>query len=170
MPPPPQPQPQLNKWKLLPESVSRALVNPLVVVTIMTTVALILGVLSLASDPPSKKILVVCGIIGVFGLLAVIYEVRRLYRLDMARIFLSRLLAEGKAITMEVGVSKGARTEALLGQWCSEVEAVLRKYLDESYVVRFHLGGSLAQDPASMTPWKNWHRLETLAQFLRELR
>lgn len=43
---PPPPQTRLNKWILLPESIARTFFNPLVVVTVMTTFALIIVVLS----------------------------------------------------------------------------------------------------------------------------
>jgi hypothetical protein len=166
------PQSRLNKRSLLPESVASAFFNPLVVVTVMTTLALILGVLSLASDPPSRKILAVCAIIGVFGLLAVIYEIRRLYLLDIARRFISALLAEGSQLTLfvEHHGERSEKTQGLIADWCQRVESVLREYLDESYVARFHLGGSLVQDANSMLVWKNKHRLETLASFLAELK
>jgi hypothetical protein len=58
---------------------------------------------------------------------------------------------------------------ALMEDWCKQVEAVLQP-LAESYVTRFHLGGSNEQDAKSMTVWKMNHRLETLAGFLRELK
>ena len=62
----------------------------------MTTIALIIAVLSIVTKPPSKTIVAICVLVGIFGLIAVIYEIRRLVRLDAAKLMLSRLLAEGE--------------------------------------------------------------------------
>ncbi len=51
---PPPPQARLNKCVLYPISLP-ALSNPLVVVTVLTTVTLIIAVLSVATEPPSKS-------------------------------------------------------------------------------------------------------------------
>lgn len=183
---PPPPQARLNKWKVVPESIARALFNPLVVVTMMTTLTLILGVLAIASEPPNKKVITLCVVFAVFGVLAVIYEIRRLVRVDMAKLIISKLLAEGEELTLYIVTNSEAASRyprdypqdrlmdqeyyALMTDWCNRTDSALRKYLDESYVTRFHLGGSIERDRRSMTIWKARHRLETLASFLTELR
>ena len=182
---PPPAQARLDKW-ILPESIARALFNPLVVVTLMTTLALIIGVLSIVSKPPSKTVFAICALLGIFGLIAVIYEIRRLVRLDKAKVMISRLLAEGEQLALFIVLNHEPAGRFpkdypqnrvmdqeyfnLMSDWCGRTDAALRKYLDESYVTRFHLGGSIEQDQRSMTIWKARHRLETLASFLTELR
>lgn len=103
----------------------------------------------------------------------------------MARIWINRLLAEGHQLVVAVGgnlpaarwrefpsssLPKDQEAYRLMADWCRRVENVLRKYLDEAYVTRFHLGGSNERDARSMVIWKMNHRLETLATFLRELK
>jgi hypothetical protein len=65
-----------NKWKLLPGIISRALIDPLVVVTAMTTLGSIVAILALVGNNPSKKIIVLCIAIALIGLLTVFYQVR----------------------------------------------------------------------------------------------
>jgi hypothetical protein len=167
----PPPVSSLSTWKHLPEMVSQAIFNPLVVVTIMTTVSLILGVIAIAPEPISKKILTLCFLIGLFGVVAIIYELRRLVRHDRARILISRLLAEGQQVVLYTSTRNPDRDTNLANQdWINRVEGVLRKYLDDSYVTRFHLGGSNQEDFRSISVWKQNHRLETLASFLREIK
>lgn len=161
----------LSTWKDLPDIISRGLFNPLVVVTIMTTASLILGVLAMTSAPVSKKVVAVCMVIAGFGLIAVAFELRRLHRTDRARILIARLLGEGQQVVLYTSTRIPDRDTNLLNEnWCRRVEDVLRKYLDEGYVTRFHLGGSNQEDFRSMSVWKQNHRLETLASFLRELK
>ena len=152
----------------------------------MTTFALIIAVLSIVTKPPSQTVLAICAIIGIFGLVAVIYEIRRLVRIDTAKVMISRLLAEGEQVALYIMLNSEPANRFpkdypqnrvmdqeyfdLMSDWCRRTDDALRKYLDESYVTRFHLGGSIEQDQRSMTIWKARHRLETLASFLTELR
>jgi hypothetical protein len=112
----------------------------------------------------------------------VIIEIRRLYHLERVRGLLSNLLAEGENLKQAVAAQNpGQRVDYpsqtvkhqakwdILAEWCSRVETALRRDLGESYVSRFHLGGSNEQPATSMTIWKTNHRLETLASFLVEL-
>jgi hypothetical protein len=93
----------------------------------------------------------------------------KLIRLERARKRISELLAEGTQITLTVD-DKVIQGRTAIKEWCEKVELVLREYLDESYVTRFHLGGSNIQGSDAMSVWKNNHRLETLARFLTELK
>jgi|GEM_PF-4715059 len=52
-----------------------------------------------------------------------------------------------------------------MAEWCERVEIALRQHFGESYISRFHQGGSNEQDAREMTIWKMNHRLETLATF-----
>ena len=125
-----------------------------------------------------------CVFVAVAGISAVIWQMRRLYRTDRVRVLLSQLLAEGHQLVLTIGAENpGERAHwrefpaftvrdqlpyNRMAEWCGRVEVALRKYLEESYVTRFHLGGSNEQDARSMTIWKMNHRLETLASFLTE--
>jgi len=143
----------------------------LVVVTVMTTLGLIVGILTLTTTHPSPKVIALCAAVAVVGLITVLYQMRRQYRLDMARTLISELLAEGQQV-LEPLRSQTADRDAnlVMSVWCERVEVVLRKYLDESYVTRFHLGGSRGEGPSSITVWKMNFRLEALADFLKELK
>lgn len=130
-----------------------------------------------------KTTYALCAFVFVLGLTAVGYQMWRILRFDRARIRISRLLAEGPQLSLTLITDQPSRdiesypsqtfpdldAFMLMEKWCKAVEAVLRT-LDESYVTRFHLGGSLKQDERSMTIWKTRHRLETLASFLLELK
>lgn len=155
------------------------------VVLIMTASALIVGILEIASRPINWWVVAICVFVAVYGSVATTYYLIRLHRFDMARIWINRLLAEGHQRVMAVKGTlpvdrwrefpSGSRPEDqeaynLMADWCERVENVLRKYLDEAYVTRFHLGGSNERDARSMVIWKMNHRLETLASFLRELK
>jgi len=110
------------------------------------------------------------------------HEIGRLVRLDKAKIMISRLLAEGEQVALYIVLNhEPARVYPrdyprdrpmdqdylnLMSDWCRRTEDALRTYLNESYVTRFHLGGSLEQDQRSMTIWKARHRLETLCKLL----
>lgn len=96
------PHASIHKWKLLPEILLRALFNPLVVVTIMTAVSLVIGVLAITSKPVSKQVLWICVLIGLFGLVAIVYEVERLRGLDIAKTLINNLLVEGDHLTLYV--------------------------------------------------------------------
>lgn len=123
-----------------------------------------------------------CVFVAVIGTAAVIYQMRRLYHLERVRETLSGLLAEGQNLCHTIAAQNpGRRVDYpnetikhrekwdILAEWCSRVDTVLRRDLGESYVSRFHLGGSNEQGATSMTIWKTNHRLETLASFLVEL-
>ena len=161
--------PETKKWQAFPRALFTALFDPLAVVTVMTAASLIVGVLEVTGLGISKKVLALCVGVAVVGLIAVLYQVRKLYRLDMARTLINELLIEGTEITQRVDdrVIQGTQE---IKEWCDKAEAVLRKYLGESYVKRFHQGGSNTQGADRMTVWKNNHRLETLATFLTELK
>jgi hypothetical protein len=90
----------------------------------------------------------------------------------MARDAINDLLAEGQALTLQIQQTcdKTAEGERMIADWCMRVEIVLRKYLKEAYVTRFHQGGSNIEGPNAMTVFKNNHRIETLMTFLLELR
>ena len=163
------PQTRLGKWILQAKSIVRSFFDPLVVVTVMTAASLIAAILEVTGLAVSKKVFALCVAIAVIGLVAVVYQMLRLYRIDMAKALLNDLLAEGTDITQTVD-DKVIQGEQAIREWCAKVEVVLRKYLGESYVKRFHQGGSNTQGPDRMTVWKNNHRLETLATFLTELR
>lgn len=149
-------------------------------VVLLSAAALIAGILEVVTRPISKFVIAICIGVAVLGLITIIYHVYRLRRFDLARVWISRLLAEGQQLVLAVGKNLPGRFREfpsaqdeqyqLMADWRDRVESVLRKYLDESYITRLHLGGSNEQDVGYMTIWKMNHRLETLATFLRELK
>lgn len=152
-----------------------------VVLTMIATVGTIAALLPFA-DVHRRTTYIVCVFVAVIGFAAVAYQMRRLYKLERVRELLSSLLDEGHRVTLAIAnQNPGRRIDYpnqtvkhqvqynTLAAWCGRVENVLRLELAESYVTRFHLGGSNEQDAASMTIWKMNHRLETLAGFLVEL-
>jgi hypothetical protein len=175
----------VSTWRALPKIAFRALFNTMGVVVAMTTAALIAGVLEVAPRPFSRLTVGICFGIAILGLITIAYHIYQLRRFDMARIWINRLLVEGHQLVGAIGGTlradrfrefpSSSRPEEreqynLMADWCRRVENVLRKYLDESYVTRFHLGGSNERDARSMVIWKMNHRLETLATFLQELK
>jgi hypothetical protein len=140
-----------------------------VIVVVMTVCALIVAILDWDNSPYSKTAIVLCAIVAGLGLTAIIYQMRRLYRHDIVRELISELLADGTEVTLSVD-DKTIQGQTAIRKWCERAESVLRQYLGESYVRRFHLGGSNTQDATRMTVWKTNHRLETLASFLTELK
>ena len=157
------------------------LLDGFVVLTLIATVGAIAGLLPYAAVH-RRVAYGGCLLVALAGTAAVMYQLPRLYRLERARGALSILLAEGQKLAHTIASENpGQRVDYpnrtvkhqakynLLAEWCSRVETVLRRDLGESYVSRFHLGGSNEQDASSMTIWKTNHRLETLASFLVEL-
>ena len=154
-----------------------------VVLTMIATVGTIATLLPYASVHRRTAHLLSI-FIAVAGIAAVFWQMRRLYRADHLRMLLSQLLAEGHQLVLRIGAENpGERNHwrefpaftvrdqqqyDRMADWCGRVEVALRKYLEESYVTRFHRGGSNEQDATSMTIWKMNHRLETLASFLTE--
>lgn len=125
-----------------------------------------------------------CGGVAIVGITAVVYQMKKLYRVDKVRVLITDLLGEGHKLLLTATAQNQARRLEdfpdrtvrdqndynIMAGWCRRVETVLRQHLGESYVTRFHLGGSNQQNATSMTIWKMNHRLETLASFLMELK
>ena len=150
------------------EAIIRSFGNLLVIVTIITTLTGIATILPYASV--HRRVSFAGSVlVGVLGAVAVYYEVSRLYRMEMLKSKLDELLVSGSHITHSIQQRITEEHESIR-DWCAQVEAVLREYLNESYVVRFHQGGSITAGPAAMTIWKNNHRLETLSVIRSEFR
>jgi hypothetical protein len=114
-----------------------AFFDPLVVVTMMTTLGLIVGVLAYASSPPiNRKIVVLCFAIGLLGLLTMVLQIGAILRGKYVQETLAELYAEGRGLTLAVQLNHSDSLEPF-SKWRSRVLTFLRKYLDNSYVVRF---------------------------------
>lgn len=162
----------------------RNVLNPFVVLTMIAIVSAIATFLPY-SLVHQRITYTACAIVAVLGISCVAYQMWSQYHLENTKTAISRLLAEGEQITLSIVTnSPDARqypkdypsdtvdsheNYVLMVDWCKRVENVLRKQ-DESYVTRFHLGGSIEQDKRSMIIWKARHRLETLASFLAEIK
>ncbi len=143
------------------DAITRSFGNLLVIVTIITTLTGIATILPYAAVH-WRISFAGSVLVGLLGTVAMYYEVRRLYRIEMLKSKLDQLLVSGSQITHSINQRTMEEHESIR-DWCAQVDAVLREYLNESYVARFHQGGSITQGPAAMTIWKNNHRLETLS-------
>jgi hypothetical protein len=139
-----------------------------VVVVVITVIAAIATLLPYASVH-RRITYAACAVVAVLGAACVVFQMWRLRHTEKTRELLSELLADGIEITQSVN-EKVMDDQETIRDWCQRAELLLRNRLGESYVRRFHLGGSNVQSGRSMTVWKNNHRLETLAGFLTELK
>ena len=111
--------------------------DPLVVVTMMTTLGLIVGILAYASSPPiSRKIVALCFAIGLLGLLTMLLQIRAILRGKYVQKRLAELYAEGRGLTLAVQMTHSDSLDPF-SDWRIRVMTFLEKYLDSSYVVRF---------------------------------
>lgn len=115
-----------------------AFLDPLVVVTMMTTLGLIVGILAYASSSPriSWKIVILCFGIGLLGLMAMVLQIRSILLGKYVRERLAELYTEGREVTLAVQMGIPDRLEPF-SNWRTRVMIFLGKYLDNSYVVRF---------------------------------
>lgn len=129
-------------------------------------------------------------IVAVWGLAALIYQMWKQYDHERKEKYreetkrqINDLLAEGQRLAVSIKTRnpncdrrfypENRREDwddyNLIVDWTKRAEDVLRKRLNEGYVERFHFGGSVEQDKTSMTLFKTFNRLETLASFLAEV-
>jgi len=114
-----------------------AFFDPLVVVTMMTTLGLIVGILAYASSPAlSWKIVILCFAIGLLGLLTMALQVRAILRGKYVQKRLAELYAEGRGLTMAVQMQYSNSLDPF-SEWRTRVMTFLGKYMDSSYVIRF---------------------------------
>jgi hypothetical protein len=116
-----------------------ALLDPMVVVTMMTTFGLIIGILALAyaaSVAVGWKIVTLCFAIGLVGILTMLLQMRAILRARCAQKKLAELYAEGRGLTLAVVMNLSDSLDPF-SDWRARVKTFLEDYLDSSYVVRF---------------------------------
>lgn len=85
------------------------------------------------------QIKIFCLVIGAYGLLVAVIKINEKYKKIRARELLTKLVIKGRGI---IAKQRGPMTEQLDREakaWCSEVERVLSKYLDKSYILHFRV-------------------------------
>lgn len=116
-----------------------AFLDPMVVVTMMTTFGLIIGILALAyaaSVVVGWKIVTLCFAIGLVGILTMLLQMRAILRAKYIQKRLAELYAEGREVTLAVLMNLSDSLDPF-SDWRARVKVFLEKYLDSSYVVRF---------------------------------
>jgi hypothetical protein len=145
-----------------------------VVILTMGALALSVGVLTYA-DRVAKghewPFLIIVGLIALVGLAAVMYRASRVFGLSRARENLADLLVEGRRL-VRTGEAMTPELDREIRNWCDRVEGVLRKYLDEGYVLRFQVQGPRVgtPDPSLVQVWELQGRLQQIEEFLKELK
>lgn len=80
-----------------------AFFDPLVLLTMMSTLGLIIGILAYASTPPlSRKIVALCVIVGLLGLITMVLQMRAIIRAKYVLRTLAELYKEGLGLTLAV--------------------------------------------------------------------
>jgi hypothetical protein len=114
-----------------------AFFDPMGVVTMMTTLGLIVGVLAYASAPPiSWKVIILCSVIGLLGLITMILQMRAILRGKYVVKRLGELYKEGLGLTLAV---KNQHPDSLdpFCEWRDRVMKFLGEYLESTDVMRF---------------------------------
>jgi hypothetical protein len=156
-----------------------AFFDPLVVVTMMTTLGLIVGLLAYnaTSPSPSRGVVVLCWVIGLIGLFTVFLQIYRITKRKNLSWHLANFWVLGSNISTrclqhEDYSSLLAEAEA----WQKAVEGFLRKEFDESYVAKLNsTTGNIMGTPTSLAHPHNglWmainNRLIWLHRFSKEI-
>jgi hypothetical protein len=156
-----------------------ACIDPLAVVTAMTAVGLIIGVLSYtysslpgsSGQGPGILAWLLIVLIATWGVFTVARQVYLAYHRHAARAFLGDLYLEGRRLTKDLSRPITPDLDRELRSWCERVEAVLRQHLDVSHVGRFQVdtGPVIGTNP-NLLQWSDVQgRVEKVEEFLREL-
>jgi len=131
------------------------------------------GILRLWSSPPvipwldNKVLIWACAIVGFWAVTVAVNEGRRIYRRSVARNRLGELYRKGQSLIL-IFASPDADADRQAHEWIDETRALMREYLDDSYVSRFDvLYSRLAVD--RIQHGEIVQRLEKLDGFIHEL-
>ena len=136
----------------------------------ITMIAAIIGALGFLAQPGCIRWIAIglCAIVVLLGSLAVIYQVRRIYQLNIGRERLSELLIEGQRL--KKNLPKGSLTAEAKQQandWYARTEAVVARYLGESHNARLEFQ-DFRDDPSALEG-RIQNCLVTIQQFLSEI-
>src|SRR6266849_5040101 len=139
----------MPKWAKALRAYTRALTDSTVALTMIATVGAIAAILTYAVPQPTRLTLGFCAVVAIAGAVSVIYQIRRLYRLDMTRERLSEMLLEGKRLSNSLrDGSLAIEVKPQAEDWYKRTESVVARYLRESYLARLELQG-FRDDPTS---------------------
>src|SRR6185295_10186112 len=143
--------------------------------TVLTVIAAVsaIGALYALTDSHRRIAWWLGGIVVVWAMCAVTFQMFRLIKKDRTAKRINEMLAEGQRLAVAikaknpneeakffpkggVGSQEDQKAHDQILGWTNRVETLLRERLDEGYVDRFHFGGSLEQDKTHMTLWKTW--------------
>jgi len=148
-----------------------ASLNLLVVVAVITMITAVVGAMGFLSQPGwTRRIAVeLCVLVVLLGSASIVYQVVRLYRLDVARSRLSELLVEGQRFKNALpDHNLTAETKQQVNEWYSNVEDAVRHYLPEPYADRLEVL-DFRNDPTTPLGGRIQTCLETITQFLSEI-
>lgn len=134
----------------------KALFDPLAVVILMTTLALIITLLTYAapSTSPSRGVLALCWIIGVIGGLALIAQVFKIVKQKLLQQSIADFYITGHSIINKCIQSQSQDYDQLKEEylrWRNQVIPFLRKRCGEAHVVRLDsYSGMTTHSPASI--------------------
>jgi len=137
---------------------------------ILTLIITVLAYVSPSHGGVSRKVLVLCFVIAIIGIIATVCRMRMVYRMNRARAVLSGRLAEGQRVLLAMRSSMPVPTQAQkdeAGGWLQQVEVDIGRYLDESYLRRFQFQVSL-ESPSNPLSLKVESALESIGKFLSE--
>jgi hypothetical protein len=119
-----------------------SLIDPLVAITIMTTLALLFGILAFAKTPEggvSQIMITLCWGIGVFGLLAVITQIYSIVKRKRLQQRIANFYVMGHNIIVKLYQAHDAAILAEEAEeWRRQVEPFLRNKLGQSYLSKFN--------------------------------
>lgn len=121
--------------------------DPLVVVTMMTTAALIITLLDYAAPPSggiSGKTIMLCFVIGAVGLITIILQMRAVVKAKRIREKLAQFYDEGRAVSLAVRSQMEGCIEPF-SDWRGRVIKFLKENLDNSYVTRFETANMMGE-------------------------
>jgi hypothetical protein len=160
-------------WKL--RAIGGICLGALSVVTLITALGLIVGLLTYSAPPPGQPVrplvILFCSLIALIGLAAIVLNVRQVYRRKVVRELLAGHIGQGQWFTQHTTVDPGKEYSHAVNQWCEETERTLSENLDSSYLVRFRIHWvRVPPERKEMESSEIQLRVEQLKEFLQELR
>lgn len=145
----------------------------------MAILSTIVAILELTSGATSRKIIVLCVLIALIGLVATIRQILSIKKKAHVREQLGALIAEGLEYQNEFIDNNTDEEEVKrkATEWGYKAEKLLEQELGKSYAVRFwnnaglspmHPVGNFTETRRNRWSWVH-RRLERLEQFSREL-
>lgn len=149
--------------------------DPMVVITVMTTVTLIVTVLAVASSAPSKKVVALCLCIALVGLITIVIQIWRIINAKNIREQLGRFLKEGMALQVRCADERIPPPAKDVQDWINKVDAYVTKKLSEADAIRLHNDSGLPMVKTYITSnahyvlwYGTYRRVARLSEILAE--